>query len=102
MAFHFWAKRPRKPFPAIDSHNMGGSRTFLRAGWDWSGFLLLSKDGRKISPFPAANYGHLSTFGTLAGLHSQLFKIIVTHPESFASEPNSKPLSSVRYPRLPQ
>src|SRR5437016_8137512 len=91
------------PFRRVDSHSMGGSRTFLRAGWDWSGFLLLSKvDGRRISPFPSAKYGQLSTFGTLAGLQSQLFKIIVTDPESSSSEPNSTPRSSFRRPRVPQ
>ena len=83
------------PFPAIDRHGMEGSSS----RWGLVRFLLRSKvGGRRISPFPAAKYDQLSTFGRSARLQSQLFKIILTAPESVASAPNPNP--EVRFDAL--
>jgi len=87
-AFHYGRNVPHRPLSGDRPSRHG------RFG-DWSCFLLRSKvGGRRISPFPAAKYDQLSTFGTLAGLQSQLFEIILTAPESLAYAPNSKPRSS--------
>ncbi len=91
-AFHYGRNVPHRPLSGDRPSRHG--RFFPQMG---TGLAFFSGPRSAEEDYPLSQQPSttkLSTFGTLAGLQSQLFEIILTAPESLAYAPNSKPRSS--------